>query len=96
MPEFIIILVSDPVNTTTPITQSVFFKLHPRNNKFSILIASALISGSTSTGTFGSRTYHLANPLYEYRFGPGPSLSIQKDAASQSYADFMAEPQRSA
>jgi hypothetical protein len=84
IPEFIIILVSAPVNTTAPITQSVFFKLHPLNNKFSILMASALISGSTSVGAEGSLTYHLATPLYEYRFGPGPSLSIQKLAASQS------------
>jgi hypothetical protein len=93
IPAFFMIFVSSPVKMTTPMTQSVFFKLHPLNNRFSMLIGSALISGSESSE---SRAYHFATPLYAYKFGAGPSDSIQNEAASQSWADRMADPARRA
>lgn len=89
------IFVSSPVNTTAPITQSVFFKLHPLNNRFSMLTGSALMSVSICD-ELGSRSYHLATPLYEYKFGPGPSDSIQNEAASQWWADRIVDPHRRA
>lgn len=75
-PEFSMILVSSPVNTTMPITHCVFRRTHPRSRILLYVTTSVFWWDTVLSLPSGWSISHLKTALYWYRLACGGSLSM--------------------